>query len=194
MFGSIRASAGEAVNHCGVRSWSTTITRMFGCAERVGTRRAGGDCPSVCSGTLVVGCWGGRRVRGGAVGVVAAVGPATSLATAAIAVPPSSAPPATTPPLMKVRLSIRRSGIGPKVCHRALSAGKGHVKGSKHRRLGVIPEHLLQRLDDLALRGAGAGAGEQRLHQVAIGLCGGLAQDGEGTLHLGAVARGARGL
>ena len=112
MFGSIRASAGEAVNHCGVRSWSTTITRMFGCADRTGARRAGGgEDPSVCSGTLVVGCWGGRRVRGGAVGVVA-VGSATSLATAAIAAAAQQRPAGYHAPLQE------RAPVDPSLGHR----------------------------------------------------------------------------
>ena len=60
--------------------------------------------------------------------------------------------------------------------------------------LGVVAEDLLQRLDDLALAGVRAGAREQRLHQVALGVRGVLAQLGERALDRGAVALGARAL
>src|SRR6476469_6328112 len=60
--------------------------------------------------------------------------------------------------------------------------------------LCVVAEHLLQGLDDLALRRVRAGAGEQRLHQVALLVRGVRAQGGQRCLDGRAVAPGARGL
>src|ERR1700733_1042509 len=65
---------------------------------------------------------------------------------------------------------------------------------SKDGRLGVVAEHLLQRLDDLALRGVRARARQQRLHQVALDLRRVLAQRRQRGLDGRAVALGARAL
>ncbi len=57
MFGSIRASAGAAVNHCGARSWSTMMTRMFGGALTPVPPVAAGGMP--CA-VVPAGCVAGR--------------------------------------------------------------------------------------------------------------------------------------
>src|SRR5205807_3902461 len=77
---------------------------------------------------------------------------------------------------------------------RASPRPRSAPRRSEDRRLGVAPEDLLQRLHDLALRGVGAGAGEQRLHEVALLVGGVLAQGGERGLHGGGVAAGAHGV
>ena len=114
MFGSIARERRPGPNQRGVRSWSTTITRMFGWAAAHGRPPVRRRRAQRLLGHARRGLPGRRRVRPGTGGGAGAEGSATSLATAAIAVPPSSAPPATTPPFRNVRLSIRRSGIGLK--------------------------------------------------------------------------------
>src|SRR5580692_722060 len=68
-----------------------------------------------------------------------------------------------------------------------VASGLAPKKSLENRRLGVVAEHLLQRLDDLALGGVRAGAGEQRVHQVAIRVGGVLAQRCQRALDRGAV-------
>src|ERR1035437_5389497 len=63
----------------------------------------------------------------------------------------------------------------------------------KYGGLQIVPEDLLQRLHDLALGRARAGAVQQRVHQVAIGMRRRLAQRCKRALHLGSLAARARG-
>ncbi len=80
---------GFGENHCGKRSWSTMITRMFGFSDLVlGVVRASAGAGAVFGGDS-------RSL--------------SSVSTRAIAPPPTNSPPASSPRLMAVRLSTRLS-------------------------------------------------------------------------------------